>query len=213
MREKISLRQWVEISSTHCESEKSERIEKNQSCPTIRISHKQLLAKNFTGVESGLNNIIMENVHKPNHESLLTQTSHRNLHIYRQGNSKNAIWSNTDTDQMRSNTLRYTNWKTLPRILTIFDFIHPSIIFRLFQIIILLKLFFWIAFWLLLALVFRIVTIWQHRSEILVALVRRTNQDEVGTGTPSTHDGNDKHIHCVPELYAIPNFCDNFGNI
>ena len=45
----------VEISSTHCESEKSERIEKNQSCPTIRISHKQLLAKNFAGVESGLN--------------------------------------------------------------------------------------------------------------------------------------------------------------
>ena len=41
-------------SSTHCESEKSERIEKNQSCLTIRISHKQLLAKNFAGVESGL---------------------------------------------------------------------------------------------------------------------------------------------------------------
>ena len=40
--------------TTHCESEKSERIEKNQSCPNIRISHKQLLAKNFAGVESGL---------------------------------------------------------------------------------------------------------------------------------------------------------------
>ena len=82
---------------------------------------------------------------------------------------------------------------TLPRILTIFDFIHPSFIFRLFQIIVLLALFFWIAFGLLLALVLRIVTIWQHRKEILVALVRRTNHDEVGTGTPSEHDGNDKH--------------------
>ena len=84
---------------------------------------------------------------------------------------------------------------TLPRILSTFEFIHPSFIFRLFQIIVLLALSFWIAFGLLLIeLVLRIVTIWQHRNEILVALVRRTNQDEVGTGTPSEHDGNDKHI-------------------
>ena len=43
---------------TATKAKKSERIEKNQSCPTIRISHKQLLAKNFAGVESGLNNYV-----------------------------------------------------------------------------------------------------------------------------------------------------------
>ena len=83
---------------------------------------------------------------------------------------------------------------TLPRILSIFDLIHPSFIFRLIQIIVVLALSFLMAFGLLLALVLRMVTIWQHRNEILVALVRRTNQDEVGTGTPSEHDGNHKHI-------------------
>ena len=78
---------------------------------------------------------------------------------------------------------------TLPRISSIFDFIHPSFMFRLFQIIVVLALSFLMAFGLLLALVLRIVAIWQHRNEILVALVRRTNHDEVETGTPSEHDG------------------------
>ena len=35
-------------------SSREERIQRNYSCATIRISHKQLFAKNFAGMESGL---------------------------------------------------------------------------------------------------------------------------------------------------------------
>ena len=38
----------------------------------------------------------------------------------------------------------------------------------------------------------RIVISWDDRNEIIVILVRST--DEVGTGTPSEHDGKDKSI-------------------
>ena len=83
-------------------------------------------------------------------------------------------------------------------ILRIIYFIHPSFIFRLFEIIKLLALFYWIALGLLLALVFWIVTIRQHGNEIFVVLVRATNEVEVGTGTPSTHDGKNRSISSIP---------------
>jgi hypothetical protein len=51
---KISLLQGVEVSPTHCESEKCGRIQSNRSCATIRNSQTQLLAKDFAVVESGL---------------------------------------------------------------------------------------------------------------------------------------------------------------
>ena len=50
-------RTLVELIFTHCRSEffsRGEQIQWNYSCAIIRISHKQFLAKNFTGVESGL---------------------------------------------------------------------------------------------------------------------------------------------------------------
>ena len=53
----LSLSQWVELNSTHWRSEfvaREERIQCNYSCATIRISHKQFLAKYFAVVESGL---------------------------------------------------------------------------------------------------------------------------------------------------------------
>ena len=54
----VSPSQWVELNSTHWRSEffaREERIQWNYSCATIRISHKQFLAKYFAVVESGLN--------------------------------------------------------------------------------------------------------------------------------------------------------------
>ena len=54
----FSPSQWVELNSTHWRSEffaREERIQCNYSCATIRISHKQFLAKYFAVVESGLN--------------------------------------------------------------------------------------------------------------------------------------------------------------
>ena len=53
----FSPSQWVELNSTHWRSEffvREERIQWNYSCATIRISHKQFLAKYFAVVESGL---------------------------------------------------------------------------------------------------------------------------------------------------------------
>ena len=53
----FSLSQWVELTSTHERSEIVSRVEWiqwNYSCATICISHKQVLAKNFAGVESAL---------------------------------------------------------------------------------------------------------------------------------------------------------------
>ena len=72
-----------------------------------------------------------------------------------------------------------------------------SFIFRLFEIIKLLALFYWIALGLL-APVFWIVTIRQHGNEIFVVLVRAINEVEVGTGTPSTHDGKNRSIPSIP---------------
>ncbi len=37
-REKSSLRQGVEVHSTHCESEKRGEIQKNHPCATIHVS-------------------------------------------------------------------------------------------------------------------------------------------------------------------------------
>ena len=56
----FSPSQWVELNSTHWRSEffaREERIQWNYSCATIRISHKQFLAKYFAVVESGLERI------------------------------------------------------------------------------------------------------------------------------------------------------------
>ena len=53
----FSPSQWVELNSTHWRSEffaREDRIQWNYSCATIRISHKQFLAKYFAVVESGL---------------------------------------------------------------------------------------------------------------------------------------------------------------
>ena len=57
----FSPSQWVELNSTHWRSEffaREERIQWNYSYATIRISHKQFLAKYFAVVESGLNSIL-----------------------------------------------------------------------------------------------------------------------------------------------------------
>ena len=83
-------------------------------------------------------------------------------------------------------------------ILRIIYFIHPSFIFRLFEIIKLLALLYWIALGLLLAPFFWIVPIRQHGNEIFVVLARATNEVEVGTGTPSTHDGKTRSIPSIP---------------
>ena len=45
----------------------------------------------------------------------------------------------------------------------------------------------------------RIVINWDDRNEIIVILVRSTN--EVGTGTPSENDGKDKSITPQPLSY------------
>ena len=51
---KISFRQRVQLSSTHCESEKSGEIQWNHSSAAIRISQTQFCAQNFAVVELGL---------------------------------------------------------------------------------------------------------------------------------------------------------------
>ena len=58
------------------------------------------------------------------------------------------------------------------------------------QIIALLTLLFWIAFVLLITLVLWIAIFGDHRNEIIMVLVQRT--DEMETGIPSEHDGKNK---------------------
>ena len=66
----------------------------------------------------------------------------------------------------------------------------------MFQIIALLMLFFWIAFGLLIALVLWIAIFGDHRNEIIMVLVQRT--DEMETGIPSEHDGKNKLYPLYP---------------
>ena len=52
----------MELNSTHWRSEffaREERIQWNYSCATIRISHKQFLAKYFAVVELGLKDFLV----------------------------------------------------------------------------------------------------------------------------------------------------------
>ena len=72
----------------------------------------------------------------------------------------------------------------------------------MFQIIALLMLFFWIAFGLLITLVLWIAIFGDHRNEIIMVLVQRT--DEMETGIPSEHDGTLFYSYLVTIRKAMP---------
>ena len=73
------------------------------------------------------------------------------------------------------------------------------------QIIALITLLFWIAFGLSITLVVWIAIFGDHRNEIIMVLVQRT--DEVETGIPSEHDGKNKL--CPLLLLYLPSLSSN----